>query len=265
MRWATRSSRKRNLKQTQIEEVMKKILCAAMVLGLFLVAANSQILVNDNFNRADGSLVGTSPTPGPGGVWANHSGTVGQMQISGGQVVVSTANSEDANVPFGSTFTVGTLTASFDINVSAAAPISGGDYEYFAHFSDGGTSIFYSRMDIVAPTSGGDYTLGIATATGTAETIFPTDFNFGNTVNLTLAYDFGTGLSSVTVGSTTIFSTTSQQPPAGLSAFALRESTSSGNETILVDNLVVSYVPEPNTMVLGGLGFLTLLLARRRR
>ena len=246
---------------------MKKIFLATLVLSVFGLAANAQVLVDDNFNRADGSLAGTTPTPGPGGAWTNHSGTLGQMQISSGQVVVSTANSEDVNVPFGSTLTVGLLAASFDINVSAAAPISGGDYEYFAHFSDGGTFNFYSRMDIVAPNSTGDYSLGIATATATAETIFPSDFTFGNTVNVTLSYDFGTGLSSVTVGPTTIFSTTSQQPPSGLSAFALRESTSSGNETILVDNLVVSYtpVPEPSTIALGSFGFLMLLLARRRR
>jgi PEP-CTERM motif len=254
-----------NATKSQIEKIMKKIICATMVLGLFGVAANAQILVDDNFNRPDGPLVTTSPTPGPGGVWTNHSGTIGEMQITSGQVAVMTTSTEDANVPFGSTFTSGLLTANFDINVSAAAPIGGGDYEYFAHFSDGGTFNFYSRMDIVAPNSTGDYTLGIATAAGTAESIFPNDFSFGNTVNVTLAYDWGTGLSSVTVGGTTATSTTSLLPPAGLSAFALRESTSSGNETILVDNLVVTYVPEPSTIALGGFGLLTLLLVRRRR
>src|SRR5690606_14716367 len=113
---------------------------------------------------------------------------------------------------------------------------------------------------------GGDYTLGIATVAGAAEAVFPTDFSFGDTINVSLTYDFGTGFSSLTVGATTVFSTTSNISP-GLSAFALRQSDSSLNESILVDNLVVSVaiVPEPTVGALGGISLLAMAFARRRR
>lgn len=245
---------------------MKKTLASIALCGMFIVAGsslNAQVLVDDNFNRPDGSLVGTTPTPGPGGVWTNHSGTIGEMQIVGGQVVVNqAAGSEDANVPFAAQ-TVGLITAVFDINVSAGAPIAGEDYEYFAHFRADGDFTYPARLDIVAPNGTGDYTLGLASGSSTAETIFPTDFTFGNTVSIGLSFDLDTGLASLTVGSTTIESTTVLLGET-ISAFALRQAASSGDETILVDNLVISAVPEPTTLALGGLGLLALLMARRK-
>jgi len=225
------------------------------------------VVVNDNFNRPDGSLVGTLPTPGPVGVWANHRGTVGDLLISGGQAVVQHGvPSEDANVPFALQGS-GLITANFDITVNASSVITGGDYEYFAHFMQVGTFNFYSRLDIVpanvvAP--GNDFTLGIATAAGAAETVFPTDFSFNTPINVTLSYDWVSGLSAVQVGANTVYSTTSI-PGVSIDAFALRQSDSSLNETILVDNLLVTQVPEPTSMALGGLAMAGLALARRRK
>lgn len=244
---------------------MKTIVCAAIVLGFVGATANAQILINDDFNRPDGDLVGTAPTPGPGGVWANHSGSGSFIQISSGQAVVSHGGGsrEDAN----STFELkgsGVLTAAFDIIVNATNAITGGDYEYFAHFFQTGDFNFRSRLDVVEPTGSGDYTLGISSGTSTAEAVFPTDFNFGDTVSLELGFDFDSGIGSLTVGGTTVLGTGVFLSDA-LDAFALRQSTSSANETILVDNLVVSYVPEPTSLALGGFGLLALMMARRRR
>jgi len=245
---------------------MKKIVSVAVSLGLLGTVANAQIVLQDNFDRPDGDLSGTVPTPGPGGAWTAFSGIASNpLQILGGQAVVAhgAGSREDA----GSSFALagsGVLTAVFDINVSAASPITGGDYEYFAMFTDGGTSNFKSRLDVVEANVGGnDFTLGLATGGSTAETIFPTDFSFGQTLTVSLVFDFDTGLSSLTVGATTIQSTGVYLGQA-LNTFALRQSTSSLNETILVDNLVVTHVPEPTTLALGGVGLFTLLLVRRR-
>ena len=147
-------------------------LMAAFCGTAMVVASSADIVVNEDFNRADGSLVGTSPTPGPGGVWANHSGTAGDLLISGGQALVQHGTpSEDANVSFAS-YTDGLLTAVFDLTVTDDTAIGGGDYEYFAHFMEVGSFNFRSRLDIVAANTTGDYTLGLATSAGTAETIF---------------------------------------------------------------------------------------------
>ena len=58
---------------------------------------------------------------------------------------------------------------------------------------------------------------------------------------------------------------TTVEAGATIDSFALRQSDSSNNETIYVDNLVVtSVVPEPSTLALGGFGLFALLLVRRR-
>ena len=217
---------------------------------LLAVVGSSANLVDENFNRPDGSLVGTAPTPGPGGVWASHSGTLGDLLLSSGQALVQHGvPSEDAHTLFADQ-SIGILSAMFDITVNDDTIIGGTDSEYFAHFMLEGTFDFRSRLDVVPATGSGDYTLGISTGSGTAEAIFPTDLSYGATVNVTLSFDFAAGLASVTVGGTTITSTTAY-PGETLNAFSLRQSDSSNNESTLVDNLVV--IPEPASIGLLGL------------
>ena len=243
-----------------------KTLFSLAVCSLFAVAANAQILVDDNFNRPDGPLQGTNPTPGPGGTWVTHSPDVplGDLLISGGQAVVQHGTpADDVHTLFAGKGS-GVLTAVFDITVNDDAVIGGGDYEYFAHFMTEGSFNFRSRLDVVAPNDTGDYTLGISSGTSTAETIFPTDFSFNTPVNVALSFNLDTGIGGLTVGGTSISGIDTYLGEV-LDSFALRQSDSSNNESILVDNLVVSYVPEPTSLALGGLGLLTLLMARRRR
>lgn len=222
------------------------------ILGLALIAiatlasqASAQFLIAaDNFDRADGSLTGTSPTPGPGSVWTSHSGTEGDLLITGGQAVVEHGiPSEDNHIIFTPQNT-GILTATFDITVSDDTVIEGGDYEYFAHFMPDGTFDFRSRLDIVAPNESGDYTLGISSGSSTAEAILPTDLTFGTTYSVTLEFDFATGLGSVTVDGNTAVGT-GVYADETLDSFALRQSDSSNNETILVDNLQIFGATEP--------------------
>ena len=64
-------------------------------------SAGADVIAFDNFDYPDGSLV-------PNGGWANHSGTPGDLLVSGGQVVVqhdapqSQARHQIATAPFGS-------------------------------------------------------------------------------------------------------------------------------------------------------------------
>jgi len=220
-------------------------------------------LVDDNFNRGPGSLIDTFPTPGPGGVWTNHSGTSGDLLLNGAQAVVQHGvPSEDAHTMFADQ-TAGVLVADFDITVSSGSPISGGDYEYFAHFMQEGTFAFLSRAYVVPVTAGGDYSLGLSTTSGGFTTQLTQDFSYGVTNHVTLTFDFGTGISSMTVGAETIYGNAIALGDT-LNSFALRQSDSSNNETILVDNLVVT-IPEPTTFALVGVGLLGLLTVRRRR
>jgi hypothetical protein len=245
----------------------KLLTISLMGMLLMVPQLNADVVVNDNFDRSNGDLVGTVPTPGPGGSWTAFSGAGSNpLQISSGQAVVQhgAGSREDAGTGFGASYSSGRIIAEFDITVSDDTIMGGGDYEYFCMFTDGGTSNFYSRLDIVNPPGSGDYSFGIATASATAETLFPTDFGYGQTLHGILTYNFSTGLSSFTIGNTTITSTTSVIANP-INTFALRQSTSSNNETVRIDNLVVSAVPEPGSFSLLGLIGLTGLVRRRRK
>jgi len=226
---------------------------------LMLSGANAAVLVSENFDYADGAL-----TDNP--AWGSHSGTAGTLPVSGGAALVTQdSGSEDANIGF-SPVSSGVLTAEFDVIVTAPAAMTGTDFEYFAHFYTDGSFNFRSRLDVVAPVAGGDYSFGIASGSSTAEATLPIDFSFGATVPVSLSFDIDSGIASFSAGGETI-QATGVYAEEVLDRFALRQSNSSSDETISVDNLVISgdvaAVPEPSTALLGGLALLGLI--RRRR
>ena len=195
-----------------------------------------QILATEDFAYADGSLVGN-------GAWANHSGTAGDLLVSSGQALVNTVgSSEDANLPFSPVS--GVIYFGIDITVNAAAPITGTDFEYFAHFKDAGFN-FAARVDIVAPTGGGDFSVGIASDESTADATWATDLTFGTTYRVVVKFDQALNISQLWVdasaeGDTSIMGEDRADPGDSIVSFGLRQSNSSGDETILVDNLIVS-------------------------
>ncbi|MFV9549854.1 T9SS type A sorting domain-containing protein [Algibacter sp. PT7-4] len=201
----------------------------------FLITSVSfgQVLASDDFNYTDGALVDN-------GSWANESGSEGTLLVSGGEAIVSQdSGSEDAELKFADNLTSGIITASFDIKVTSSGAMSGTDFEYFAHFSNDTNTNFRSRLDVIAPTAGGDYTLGLSAASSTNDASLTTDFSFGATVTVNLSFNLDTGVSSLTVGSETI--TSNGSTGETLDAFNLRQSNSSSDETIAIDNLVITF------------------------
>ncbi|NDV61432.1 hypothetical protein G0Q06_03110 [Puniceicoccales bacterium CK1056] len=220
-----------------------KILGLALI-GMVTIASQATaqpfLIASDNFDRADGSLTGSTPNPGPGSDWTSHSGTFGDLLVTSNQAVVQHGvPSEDTHVLFTAQST-GLLTATFDITVNDDAVIGGTDFEYFAHFMTEGSFNFRARVDVQAPADPltGDYTLGIASGSSTAEATLTTDFSFNTPVSVTLEFNLDTGIASLTVGAETIVGT-GVFLGENLDSFALRQSDSSNNETILVDNLEV--------------------------
>ncbi|UKM65254.1 T9SS type A sorting domain-containing protein [Flavobacteriaceae bacterium GSB9] len=196
-----------------------------------------QIILTESFDYTDGSLVGN-------GTWSNHSGTEGDLLISSGEAVVQHGSpSEDANISF--TAVSGSIYYAFDFSVDdLGAPYSGSDNEYFAHFMVG-TSSFTARLDIVPPASNGDFSVGIATLSSTAEAIWATDLSFETTYRATVKYDQDTNQTQLWINAsseedTSIQGSDQDDPGNAITAFALRQSDSSENETVRVDNIIIS-------------------------
>ena len=66
-----------------------------------------------------------------------------------------------------------------------------------------------------------------------------TDFNFGDTVTVELTFNLDTGEASLTAGGETV--TAQGDTGETLDSFYLRQSNSSSDETIFVDNLNIMY------------------------
>ena len=204
----------------------------------FSALSFGQVLVSDDFSYSDGSLVGN-------GTWANHSGTAGDLLVSSGQVVVQHGTpSEDANLPFAAVS--GNVYYALDFSVDdLGAPYSAGtDFEYFAHFIIP-PSTFSARLSIVAPNGGGDYTVGIASDESTEDATWGTDLTFGTTYRATVRYDQDANIAELWIDATlesdtSILGEDRADPGDTVTGLALRQSDSSENETVRVDNVIVA-------------------------
>ena len=223
---------------------MKKSLMVTTSILLVAAAAFATGLLSDDFSYPDGSLVGN-------GGWVSHSGTLGDLLVVGGEVVVEHgAPSEDASVGFVPT-PGSKVFFRFDFVVDdPGGPITGGDYEYFAHFKDDGFN-FRARMDIVeANVVGNDYTVGISSIGSTADAIWPADLTYGVTYTAVASYDQTNNIAELWIDPTSdtdpsILGNDEADPGTAITAFALRQSDSSLNETVRVDNLFVGESFDP--------------------
>jgi len=218
------------------------------------------IIAFDNFDYSDGSLV-------PNGGWTSHSGSTGDLQISaGGATVQHGVPSEDAHLAF-STIS-GDIYYGLDFSVNATSTFTGSDSEYFAHFKDAGSN-FTARLDVVGAAGGGDYSLGLATDSSTADSIWAMDLMFGATYRAVVKYDQIVNLALLWIDAIVssdrfISGSTVSAPGEQISQFALRQSDSSLNETIRIDNLVIGTsfadVVQPHTATVPTTSTLFLLL-----
>ena len=210
---------------------MKKNYIFTLLMTLSLVGASfGQVILAEGFSYADGSLVGNS-------TWATESGTAGDFLISSGKAVIQHGTpSEDVKFSFDSG--AGDVYVGFDFSVdNLGAPYSGGtDYEYFAHID------FKARLDVQAGANGGDFTVGISSGGSTAEANWNTDLTFGETYRVILKFDQVTGLAQLWINPSASSDTSISGTESGAATvenFDLRQSDSSENETVRLDDLMI--------------------------
>lgn len=210
---------------------MKKNYFLTLLFTLCLSAFSfGQVILAEGFDYSDGSLV-------PNGGWAREGGTSGDFQVVSGQAVVQHGTpSEDVKLAFSSSAT-GDVYVAFDFSVDdLGAPYSGSDNEYFTHLD------FKARMDIVPPSGGGDYSVGISSATSTAEATWSTDLTFGTTYRAVIRFNQDTGTAQLWINPALSTDTSISGSDSGafdVGEFELRQSDSSENETVRVDNLMI--------------------------
>lgn len=243
---------------------MKSILGISAVVAL---AGQALAVVNpfvEDFAYPNGSLTSVS-----GGNWVTHSGTAGQVQVSGGAIsLVQGAQSEDVNRNWGGGLGAGeTVFFGFDVTMSGGATISDG---YFAHVKDSG-NFFSARVFVTDPASGGDYTYGFSASGNLADGgTWASDFTYGSTQRVIASYNYDSGEISMWINAnadTDPHLTFTGFAGDEMEAVAFRE-FSGGNTTQVIDNLRVgtsfaSVVPTPGAAAL--VGFAGLAATRRRR
>lgn len=209
---------------------MKKNYFLTLLFALCVsVFSFGQVILSESFSYADGSLVGN-------GGWAREGGTAGDFQVTSGQAVVQHgAPSEDVKLAFSSV--EGDVYVAFDFSVDdLGAPYSGSDNEYFAHLD------FKARMDIVPPSGSGDFSVGISSTTSSAQATWDSDLTFGTTYRAVIKFDQTTSTAQLWINPTSS-TDTSISGNSGSSftvgEFELRQSDSSENETVRVDNLMI--------------------------
>ncbi|MEM6798565.1 MAG: PEP-CTERM sorting domain-containing protein [Planctomycetota bacterium] len=241
-------------------------LCAATLLAFASQAgASTMVLVDEDFAYADGDLAANA-------AWNVHSGLGG----SGGPLLVESevaviqhgVPDEDNNTSIGMQ-TSGQLTVAFDITVSDTDGIwDTGDDEYFLSLGASGlATTLPGRVYLIAPTMSGDFSIGVRSSSGGSIVGVGSDFSFDTAISVELFYDIDTNTASLSVngGPTAFGDVVGFDNNVVIDDVSLRQSDSENNETIRLDNLLVTRVPEPGSVVLFLLGSAMAGAARMRR
>src|SRR5690242_2399497 len=147
-------------------------------------SAFATTLLTEAFSYANGGLVA-----GSGGNWTTHSGAGTDIQVVSGHAAGDMAQAPDDNRTFTAQSATAKTYACFTVNIPTFSGTP--STNYFAHFKDGTTTNFASRV-FVAP-SGTTFTFGVSTSTGAPTAPWPTALNFGQTYVIAIDYDAAAG------------------------------------------------------------------------
>ncbi len=246
---------------------MKRVVGTFVIASLALCTTSGTVLFSDSFDYSDGALTTVS-----GGIWVNHSGTAGQVDVASGRVNLTAAESEDVHADLaGAPYTSGVLYYSMLVNFSVLPQGAG---TYFTHLMDNSTWFRARVMTTTTGASPGCFRLGISNGSNPPNYVpYPVDLSLGNDYLIVVRYNVDTAKSRLWINPTSEsdFSVDAADDvtTAPIYAIALRQSRTSGPTdmgTLTVDNVKVAttfveVVPEPTTLL--PIGLLGLLVIRR--
>lgn len=131
------------------------------------LVARAEVLLDETFDYADGPLATASD-----GRWVTHSGTPGQVTVTGGGIRLLGSKTEDVRLAFTTRgITNGALYAGLDVRFRALPSPTG---TFFFHFKDpvdsGAASVFTGRIHATtAGAAAGFLRVGVSWGTGTPE------------------------------------------------------------------------------------------------
>jgi hypothetical protein len=201
------------------------------------VRPNTNVMLIDNFDYdTAGPIINVS-----GGLWANHSGTIGQMKVGSGVVTNDSGNSEDVNAPlFGAPYVTNvanniSLYVSYTLH-GYTLP-TGTNGSYITHFKDNTTFGFLGRVWTSTNNAAvGSFRLGIGNSSQSTSTSaqVATDLSLGVDYNIVVRIRMTNGICTLWVNPTnesspSVTDTTVVTNLVDIYQYAIRESLSSGN------------------------------------
>ena len=209
------------------------VMTTAIVLGTLALApaADAQVFFTEQFDYPDGDLSAVS-----GGLWTGHSGSPPDIQVQGGQAVVTAPGSMDDNRLAGAVMgpaDVWYYGLRFRVDLGVGPTINN---DYFIHLKDDGFG-FNARLGttLAPPGPPGDFGLEIlASSPGDGSEPWPGAFFFGEEITAVVRWDNGTGEATLWINPIEEFSpsvTDDELPDAmrDIEAVALRQDSSSSS------------------------------------
>jgi len=212
-----------------------------------MVTPSPSLLFLDSFSYPNGSLLTNS-----GFLWANRSGTVGECQVTNGQLQITAEQSEDVvGSLIGAPYTTGHGTVLYSAFKAKFLTLPNSNPDYFAHFASG--TILRGRIYPFIPTNVPFGTFHLAIGNMTASTELPIDLTTNVSYTLVTRYVIDSATTTLWVNPTdetdSGATATDSQSPATISEYGFRQ-TSGYDSTILIDDLRVglSYASVTNTL-----------------
>lgn len=242
---------------------MKKIYFSLVaIFAMAFMSVNAQVILTENFDYPSGDSIKahgwaqTSAWTNPVSV-ASPGLTYAGYSANAGNCVAMANTGQDVNKQFASSYTSGSVYASFLINVSAAQAVG----DYFFHFAEAAsTSVFKGKVIIKKDATTDKFAFGISKGTNITQTAPNTpvlssySYDYNTTYLVVVKYTINAGAdndvaalfvnpvlgaSEPTATITSVDQLSTQADPANIGAICLRQGSSANAATLKIDGIII--------------------------